>query len=239
MHTSNLELSGRYTFKFTDVKTGKVTRYIEQVNEITESGKRLAAQTLAGGSAGEFLSYQAIGVANNAIATAILGDGINVDDDKLADIIIDYGGAGYTASPRVDILGGEGTSSFTAAVAIAVVDNGAIDGFNITNRGEGYSSVPRVLIDYPQMNNPTQSNSQLIRETARRPVTRREYSENEIILSTFFPEFDLSSIIGEVGVFGGSATSDIGSGLLFSRVLLTVDNAQRENLTLSYTLTIG
>jgi hypothetical protein len=50
------------------------------------------------------------------------------------------GGSGYTSAPTVGFTGGGGTG----AAATAIVTNGRVTGFTITNAGSGYTTPPTV-----------------------------------------------------------------------------------------------
>jgi hypothetical protein len=75
-----------------------------------------------------------------ATAMAVLSGG------EVASISVQDGGAGYrSAVPAVRIGGGGGSG----ATATALVSNGTVTGFVITNPGIGYTSTPRVSIASP------------------------------------------------------------------------------------------
>lgn len=63
---------------------------------------------------------------------------------------IDDGGAGYTNTPLVRFIGGDGTG----ATAAAVISNGVVASIKITNPGSGYNNAPFVVIDPPFIANP-------------------------------------------------------------------------------------
>jgi len=88
---------------------------------------------------------------------------------------------------------------------------------------------------------PTVSDTQLGAEAARKAVTSKSRSGNEITFSTFFTAAESSYNIQEAGIFGHStATSSPNTGILFSHWLVSFDNsAGNYDLTFDYVLTIG
>ena len=60
-------------------------------------------------------------------------------------INVTSGGAGYTTSPSVSIVGG-GATSGNQAYATAQITDGTVTGINIVNGGVGYTSVPTITI---------------------------------------------------------------------------------------------
>ena len=77
-------------------------------------------------------------------------------------------------------------------------------------------------------------------EYVRRGIINRPPTSSVVaVFSTYFPTSLLPDTIEEVGVFGHNATAAADSGLLFSRVLLHIDDAQGEDLLLSYTLRVS
>jgi VCBS repeat protein/EF hand domain-containing protein len=77
-----------------------------------------------------------------ATGTAIVSFGFVVN------VIVNYGGYGYTNTPLVRFIGGGGSG----ASAFAVVSNGVVTGITITNPGSGYTNAPLVVIDPPILN---------------------------------------------------------------------------------------
>ena len=81
---------------------------------------------------------------HTATATATLAGafivGVNIID----------GGAGYTNTPFVRLIGGGGNG----AQAFAVVSNGVVVAINVINAGFGYTNAPQVVIDPPYIFNP-------------------------------------------------------------------------------------
>ena len=63
--------------------------------------------------------------------------------------IID-GGAGYTNTPNIRLIGGGGTG----AQASVTVSNGVVVAIDVTNPGSGYTNTPIVVIDPPFISNP-------------------------------------------------------------------------------------
>jgi len=87
---------------------------------------------------------------------------------------------------------------------------------------------------------PTVSDTQLGAEAARKAVTSKSRSGNEITLSTFFTAAESSYNIQEAGIFGHDASSTPNSGVLFSHWLVNFDNSSGAyDLTFDYVLTIG
>jgi len=78
-------------------------------------------------------------------------------------------------------------------------------------------------------------------EAARKAVTSKSRSGNEITYSTFFTAAEANDNIKEAGIFGhstASATPD--SGILFAHWLVSFDNSGGNyDLTFDYILTIG
>lgn len=71
------------------------------------------------------------------------GTGCTVDlVAGIASIAISTGGSGYTAEPKVTIMGGSGAD----AEASAIVTAGTVAGITVTNPGSGYLSTPTVSI---------------------------------------------------------------------------------------------
>lgn len=79
-----------------------------------------------------------------ATATATL-----INDFVVGTTIID-GGAGYTNTPLVRIIGGGGSG----AQAVAVVTNGVVLAINMIDAGAGYTNTPVVVVDPPFIPNP-------------------------------------------------------------------------------------
>ena len=67
------------------------------------------------------------------------------------------GGAGYTAVPDVEIVGGGGSG----ATAATVVSNGVVTAINIINPGSGYTNLPEIYIDPPSVPLDGQTNAVL------------------------------------------------------------------------------
>jgi hypothetical protein len=82
-----------------------------------------------------------------ATATAIVSFGY------LVDVIVNYGGYGYTNTPSVRFIGGGGSG----AGAVAVVSNGVVTSISITSNGSGYTNAPVVVIGPPFILNPVLS----------------------------------------------------------------------------------
>ena len=82
---------------------------------------------------------------HTATATATLAGafivGVNIID----------GGAGYTNTPLIRLIGGGGNG----AQAFAVVSNDVVVAINVINAGFGYTNTPQVVIDPPYIFNPT------------------------------------------------------------------------------------
>jgi hypothetical protein len=78
-------------------------------------------------------------------------------------------------------------------------------------------------------------------ESARKAITSKTRSGNELTFSTFFTAAESTYTIASAGVFGhstASATPD--SGVLFSHWLVSFDNSGGlYDLTLDYILTLG
>jgi hypothetical protein len=70
---------------------------------------------------------------------------------SLGGIYVLNGGSGYssTTPPSVTITPATGNTPTTPAVATAIVTNGQVVGFNITNHGAGYTAAPTVTIAAP------------------------------------------------------------------------------------------
>lgn len=81
-----------------------------------------------------------------ATATALIVNGFVVG------ATITDGGSGYTNSPNVSIVGGNGSG----ATAVASVVNGAVTTITILNAGHGYTGIPTFVFD-PPPHPPTQA----------------------------------------------------------------------------------
>lgn len=117
----------------------------------------------------------------------------------------------------------------------------------------GTNLVGRMLLDIPTYDigityqaigngatSPTVADVALESELVRRAVTTRsDTTNNKAAFFTFFPSQEVPDTIAEVGIFGHQATEVSGSGILFSRSLLSILGAAQEDLVLSYVLTIG
>jgi hypothetical protein len=62
---------------------------------------------------------------------------------KVVDVIIEAGGAGYLFAPQITFAGGGGTG----ATGYAEIDSGQVIGIVITNPGQGYTSIPDIIIN--------------------------------------------------------------------------------------------
>ena len=80
----------------------------------------------------------------------------------------------------------------------------------------------------------------LVTETARQRVTSRADTIGNVArFATFFSATQIGVAISEVGIFGHTtARSTAGTGTLFARALLPIDNSGGNDLTLTYSLTI-
>ena len=82
--------------------------------------------------------------------------------------------------------------------------------------------------------------TQLVIERARRAITTRtDTTSTSAAFFTYFPATEVPATIQEVGIFGHNATEVANSGVLFSRSLLNVPDADQEDLTISYVLSVG
>ena len=81
----------------------------------------------------------------------------------------------------------------------------------------------------------------LTTETARKAITTKSLSTNEITLSTFLTAAESTYNIKEAGVFGHStASASANTGVLFSHWLVSFDNSGGSyDITIDYILTIG
>ena len=70
----------------------------------------------------------------------------------ITNIILKYGGAGYTFVPNVTLTPPASGGVQATAVAITNLISGQITGITITNPGSGYNSVPTVMISSPTGN---------------------------------------------------------------------------------------
>ena len=87
---------------------------------------------------------------------------------------------------------------------------------------------------------PNVRNTSLVNELVRREVTsRQDTSGVTAAFFTFFPAADVPDTIEEVGMFGHDAGMAPGSGVMFSRALLSIAGASAEDLLLSYVLTVN
>lgn len=85
----------------------------------------------------------------NVTVTGITGTPTTVANFNISwgvnTIAVTSGGAGYTTSPSLSIVGGGGTG----ATAITTVTTGAVSAITVTNAGGGYTSIPTVFINAP------------------------------------------------------------------------------------------
>lgn len=79
---------------------------------------------------------------------------------KLANITITDAGSGYSAAPKVSVVGG---NPVVNAEIIAVMFGDRVDDFTVLSDGAGYTSVPSIVIDSPQ----NISNSDAIQDLLR------------------------------------------------------------------------
>ena len=88
---------------------------------------------------------------------------------------------------------------------------------------------------------PALSDTQLGTEVARKTITSRSRTGNEITCSTFFTAAESSYNLKEAGIFGSAlATETANSGKLFAHWLSSFDNSAGDyDLTYEYTLIIG
>ena len=86
----------------------------------------------------------------------------------------------------------------------------------------------------------TVRDSELDIEVVRKPIlVHGDTTTNIAAFFTFFAAADITIEIEEVGIFGHStATGTSGSGILFARALLNIDNTGGQDLNLSYVLTV-
>ena len=95
--------------------------------------------SVSGSPAFSYQWYRSTSAQRTAGARALLLNGF------VYGAVITNSGAGYTAPPALQILGGGGSG----AVAIAVVSNGCVVAINFTRAGSGYSIMPTIQIDPP------------------------------------------------------------------------------------------
>lgn len=88
---------------------------------------------------------------------------------------------------------------------------------------------------------PEAGDTQLVTEVARKTITSRTRTGNEVTLSTFWSAADCAYDLKEAGTFGSAlATQTPNSGKLFSRWLAAFDNsAGNYDLTYEHIITIG
>ena len=67
----------------------------------------------------------------------------------ITNIVLTYGGAGYTFVPIITLTGPPAGGTQATAVAITNLVSGQVTGITITNPGSGYISVPTVMISSP------------------------------------------------------------------------------------------
>jgi hypothetical protein len=76
---------------------------------------------------------------------------LTVDNGFVVGVTITEGGFGYTNTPSVRIIGGDGSG----AQAVAVVSNGVVVAVNVLNAGSDYTNTPAVVIAPPFIPQPT------------------------------------------------------------------------------------
>ncbi len=88
---------------------------------------------------------------------------------------------------------------------------------------------------------PAAGDLKLTVEAARKAITSRTRSGNEVTFSTFFTAAESTYNIKEAGVFGHStASASANTGVLFSHWLVSFDNSGGVyDITIDYILTIG
>lgn len=116
------------------------------------------------------------------------------------------------------------------AILDALRDSAAQYDTGVTYLAIGTDTTPPALTD-----------TALVSEVARKVISQKLRSGNTLTFSVSFPAADCTYNIKEVGLFGTStATTDLDSGVLFARALLSYDNsAGLYVLTIDYPITIS
>lgn len=86
---------------------------------------------------------------------------------------------------------------------------------------------------------PTESDTTLGSELARKLVSVRTVDGNDALFETFFTTAEGNGTLGEAGLFGDNASGTTDSGTLFCRVLISRTKTSNDTLTLRWTVTIG
>lgn len=194
------------------------------------------------------------GYTGTVIATISGGGGtgatalVTTQNGQIQLVLITNGGTGYTSTPTISFVSTDGMD----AMANAVISGGGVSNIVIPDGGAGtlYTSVPTISItggggtgataEASLVPTPTARDIALGNEIYRTIVTQRgEPRGNVLSFLTNIPGIRAAYVIQEVGMYGHSTAGIVaGSGVLFSRAALEIDNLEGADLIVSYTLRV-
>lgn len=80
----------------------------------------------------------------NVVGSSATSTGVITTGGRLKDILIDFGGTGYSVAPTISISAP--SAGGTQATAVATVTNGVITDIKVTNPGTKYTSAPTITV---------------------------------------------------------------------------------------------
>ena len=119
-----------------------------QAVAVVSNGVVTAIQVLAAGS--NYTSAPLVLIGPPSLPSPIAAGTATETNGFVINVIVTYGGFGYTNTPQVQFIGGGGSG----AQAVVVVSNGVVTAIQVLNAGSGYTNAPRILIGPPFIPNP-------------------------------------------------------------------------------------